>query len=146
MTQCVDGPVYGPNGFFRQIAGSIGSGGAVLDVASEYDTEDGGEIELEIKNLAAATAEVTVQNAYSGDATGRRLQPGDAFESEQSLGKFYGWYDVTVTVSGDPTFKYRLAGHVETREDSFSDPALGGLVTLNAEAKPGNETVTKTVA
>ena len=47
-----------------------------------------------------------------------------------SLDQFYGWYDLIVTVAGDPTFKYRLAGHVETGEDSFSDPALGGLVTL----------------
>jgi hypothetical protein len=32
--------------------------------------------------------------------------------------------------ASDPTFNYRLAGHVETGKDSFSDPALGGLVTL----------------
>ena len=44
--------------------------------------------------------------------------------------EFHGWYDLIVTVAGDPTFKYRLAGHVETGQDSFSDPALGGLVTL----------------
>jgi phospholipase C len=47
-----------------------------------------------------------------------------------SLNQFHGWYDLIVTVTGDPTFKYRLAGHVETGKDSFSDPALGGLVTL----------------
>jgi phospholipase C len=35
-----------------------------------------------------------------------------------------------VTVDVDPTFGYRLAGHVETGRDSFSDPALGGLVAL----------------
>jgi len=29
-----------------------------------------------------------------------------------------------VTVAGDPTFNYRLAGHVETGPDSISDPAL----------------------
>jgi phospholipase C len=39
-----------------------------------------------------------------------------------------------VTVAGDPTFEYRLAGHVETGKDSFSDPALGGLVSLKAAA------------
>ena len=52
------------------------------------------------------------------------------FEGELSLDQFYGWYDLIVTVAGDPTFQYRLAGHVETGKDSFSDPALGGLVTL----------------
>jgi hypothetical protein len=27
-------------------------------------------------------------------------------------------------------FKYQLAGHVEPGQDSFSDPAMGGLVNL----------------
>ena len=60
----------------------------------------------------------------------RLLQPWDNFEGDLSLEQFHGWYDLIVTVAGDPSFKYRLAGHVETGHDSFSDPALGGLVTL----------------
>jgi phospholipase C len=46
------------------------------------------------------------------------------------LSQFYGWYDLIITVAGDPNFNYRLAGHVETGADSISDPALGGLVNL----------------
>jgi phospholipase C len=46
------------------------------------------------------------------------------------LNALHGWYDLIVTVAEDPSFNYRLAGHVETGRDSFSDPALGGLVTL----------------
>ena len=53
-----------------------------------------------------------------------------ALEDENRLNRFYGWYDLVVKVSEDPTFECRLAGHVETGDDSFSDPALGGLVTL----------------
>jgi hypothetical protein len=41
-----------------------------------------------------------------------------------------GWYDLIVKVSGDASFRYQLAGHVETGKESISDPALGGLVTL----------------
>jgi phospholipase C len=52
------------------------------------------------------------------------------FQNVLSLQRFYGWYDLIITVAGDPTFKYRLAGHVETGAESISDPALGGLVTL----------------
>jgi phospholipase C len=37
-------------------------------------------------------------------------------------------WNLVVTVAEDSTFNYRLAGHVETGKDSFSDPALGGLV------------------
>jgi phospholipase C len=47
-----------------------------------------------------------------------------------SAEEFYGWYDLIVTVAGDPTFKYRLAGQLENGQGSFSDPALEGLVTL----------------
>jgi phospholipase C len=122
--------VYGPNGFVRYFDGSIGSGAAVLDVVSSYDTKNRGSIQWTIRNLAAVQAEVSVLDAYTGDSTQRSLQPQGTFAGELTLQKFYGWYDLIITVAGDPTFKYRLAGHVETGNDSISDPALGGLVTL----------------
>ena len=129
-TSSYDLSVYGPNGFVRFFKGSISSGAAVLDVSSEYDAEDRGSIEWEITNVAAKQAEVTVLNAYTGHSNTRLLQPKEMFEDELSLDQFHGWYDLIVTVAGDPTFQYRLAGHVETGKDSISDPALGGLVTL----------------
>jgi phospholipase C len=123
--------VYGPNGFVRYFSGSIGSGAAALDVVSSYDTDDRVSIEWKITNLAAHTAAVTVLDAYrERHEFERLLDPTERFEGEVSLEEFYGWYDLIITVEGDPTFKYRLAGHVETGKDSFSDPALGGLVTL----------------
>jgi hypothetical protein len=67
---------------------------------------------------------------FGAGKTGRRST--ETFEDEFSLDQFHGWYDLVVTVAGDATFKYRLAGHVETGKDSFSDPALGGLVSLKA--------------
>jgi phospholipase C len=39
-----------------------------------------------------------------------------------------GWYDLIITVDGDPHFEYGLAGHLEDGEDSISDPAMDGLV------------------
>ena len=122
--------VYGPNGFVRFFKGSTGSGAAVLDVGSEFDSEEGGSIELEITNLAGAQAAVTVLDAYTGKATTRNLELNGTLEYESEGEQFYGWYDLIITVAGDPTFQYRLAGHIETGKDSFSDPALGGLVTL----------------
>jgi len=139
--------VYGPNGFVRFFRGSVGPGVAAVDVRSRYGTEDSGSIKWKITNLAGTKAEVSVQDAYGGNVVSQLLQPQDTFEDELSLGQFHGWYDLVVTAAGDPTFNYRLAGHVETGEDSFSDPALGGLVTLKAEAKPVNEaSLTNTVA
>lgn len=123
--------VYGPNGFVRYFNGSIGSSAAALNVRSSNDSEDGGgSIRWRVSNVAASNAEVNVLDAYTGESTTQLLQRHEGFEGELSLGQFHGWYDLIVTVAGDPTFKYRLAGHVETGKDSFSDPALGGLVTL----------------
>jgi phospholipase C len=122
--------VYGPNGFVRFFNGSVGSGAAALDVDSDYGDGASGSIELKITNLRSTTAEVSVLDAYTGKTATRTLDHHETFQGEFSLEEFYGWYDLIVTVAGDATFKYRLAGHVETGKDSFSDPALGGLVTL----------------
>lgn len=130
FTSSYDLSVYGPNGFARFFKGSSGSGAAALNVVSRYDHEEGGTIKWTINNLATSPAEVTVLDAYSGNSTPRYLHPGETFEGELESGAFHGWYDLTVTVAGDSTFRYQLAGHVETGKDSFSDPALGGLVTL----------------
>jgi len=125
--------VYGPNGFVRYFNGSIGSSAAVLDVSSGYDSGgDCGSIKWSITNVAAKRAQVSVLDAYTGNLSSQVLQPNESFEDEVSLHQFYGWYDLIVTVEGDSTFEYRLAGHVETGKDSFSDPALGGLVTLKS--------------
>jgi phospholipase C len=123
--------VYGPNGFVRYFNGSIGSGAADLHVRSTYDTEGHfGGIRWRIHNVGNSQAEVNVLDAYTGHRFTRLLRPQEAYNHGLSLNQFYGWYDLIVTVVADSTFEYRLAGHVETGNDSFSDPALGGLVTL----------------
>lgn len=130
VSSSYDLSVYGPNGFVRYFKGSVGSAAAFLDVSSEYDRANCGSISLKITNLAGVQAEVTVLDAYTGKSDMRHLQSKEAFQEKLGLQQFYGWYDLIVTVTGDSTFKYRLAGHVETGKDSFSDPALGGLVSL----------------
>jgi phospholipase C len=132
FTSRYDLSVYGPNGFARFFKGGIGSGAAALNVVSTYDTKNRGSITSTISNVAGIGGEVTVLDAYTGNAVQQFLQSQKTFQSQLALQKFYGWYDLIITVAGDPNFKYRLAGHVETGDDSTSDPALGGLVTLKA--------------
>jgi phospholipase C len=67
---------------------------------------------------------------YCSGPTSQLLQPDKSLNDKLQLAPFNGWYDLIVTVAGDRSFQYRLAGHVETGSDSTSDPALGGLVTL----------------
>jgi phospholipase C len=122
--------VYGPNGFVRYFNGSIGPGAAALAVSSTYITAGSGSITWSVTNVATSPVLANVLDAYTGDFVQQILEPGESFENKVSLEQFYGWYDLIVTVAEDATFNYRLAGHVETGKDSFSDPALGGLVTL----------------
>jgi phospholipase C len=122
--------VYGPNGFVRYFNGSIGSAAAVLDVVSGYDTKAHGSLNWRITNFGATQVEVSVLDAYSGESIQRFLDSQGTFDGDLDLHKLYGWYDLIITVAGDPTFNYRLAGHVETGVDSISDPALGGMVKL----------------
>jgi len=124
--------VYGPNGFVRYFNGNIGPRAAYLDVRSTYRRALGGAIRLSITNLGSKPAQVTILNAYAGDRSSSFLRFNQTFEEWVSLSLFHGWYDFVVTVAGDPTFKYQLAGHVETGKESFSDPALGGLVELKS--------------
>jgi phospholipase C len=122
--------VYGPNGFVRFFNGRIGASAAVLLVVSAYNIGNLPSIGWKISNRGATVAGVNVLDAYTGNSTTRLLVPGETLFDQASLNQFQGWYDLIITAAGDPSFKYRLAGHVETGSDSISDPALGGLVTL----------------
>ena len=64
-------------------------------------------------------------NAYTGEAITQRLAGGGHFTRRWPLQASFGWYDVAITVDTDPGFRRRLAGHVESGEDSASDPAIG---------------------
>jgi len=123
--------VHGPNGFVRYFKGRTGSNAAALAVDSQVGKAGSGTIRWKVTNVGAVGADVSLKDAYTGDSVLRILGPGAAFGGQLSLDQFSGWYDLIVTVGGDPSFNYRLAGHVETGKDSTSDPAMGGLVTLS---------------
>jgi phospholipase C len=120
--------VYGANGYLRAFKGSVwGNGKAKLDVRSKYDTVHNG-IVLIIRNDGNARSEVEVTSAYSGQTFKQALSPGESLEKEWSLEQSSGWYDLTIEVQSDSSFKYQLAGHVETGRDSVTDPAIGQTV------------------
>jgi phospholipase C len=141
--------VYGPNGFTRYFKGRLGPGAAALDVRVSYGNRgegwagdgggwgDNGEchgsesaIGLRITNVAAAAGTLIVQDAYTGRQQVQKLSPGEIFQPSFPCDQFHGWYDLILKIAEDPAFEYRLAGHVETGQDSFTDPAIGGQVTL----------------
>ena len=122
--------VYGPNGFFCSFKGGVDahSGHASLDVRTEYETDDQGGIKLRLVNTGLNTVAISVRDAYTGEDVKALLAPREDFDKEWSLQEFFGWYDLIIRVDSDPSFEYRLAGHVETGRDSMSDPAIGGHV------------------
>ncbi len=119
--------VFGPNGFTRYFKGSIGKpGSANLKVTHVYDVTGIG-LTLTVKNLGAKPTEVTITDKYTGETVTQPLAAGQSLNRYWALKGLYGWYDLTVTVSTDPHYAQRLAGHVETGKDSATDPAIGGL-------------------
>jgi phospholipase C len=116
--------VYGPNGFFRRFAGGMTASSANLLVQSAYDTVNGG-ITVVVTNVGDELADVTIVDNYSGNMQQNGLAPGQSFPTVLSLAANSNWYDVSITVNADPSFIRHYAGHVETGEDSASDPLIG---------------------
>jgi len=116
--------VYGPNGFLRAFKGSItGRGKANLEIRSIYDARHSG-ITLYIQNRGEAVSKLSILDAYTGDTFAYTLAPGQSLEKSWSLEPSGGWYNFTVGVESDSSFKQQLAGHIETGNDSITDPAI----------------------
>jgi phospholipase C len=116
--------VYGPNGFMRAFAGSLSGSKANLKVETDYDCSGNG-LDLKIQNRTKAGVKVHVYDAYRRQTIVQFIGEGDQWRRHFPLAGSFGWYDLTVQVEGDGTFNHRVAGHVETGEESATDPALG---------------------
>ena len=119
--------VRGPNGFLRAFKGSVsGLGKANLDISSSYAGQGCG-LTLELQNRGGARrGKVSIFDAYTKKTRVLSFESCDTLTTFFSLDSSFGWYDLTIEVESDPTFRQQLAGHVETGSDSMSDPAFGG--------------------
>jgi phospholipase C len=123
--------VYGPNGFLRSFKGSTGSHNAAnVHVTSRY-REDRRGLTLDIVNRGSTT-QVSVLDVYTSEKTTHNLKAGETLTKTWSLEKSHNWYDLVVEVSSDSTFQRHIAGHVETGEDSITDPAIASTSTSQA--------------
>jgi phospholipase C len=68
---------------------------------------------------------VKVVSAYDNRTLVDVLPRGKGFEKRWPLKSSFGWYDLSITADGDPSFLQRVAGHLENDRDSISDPAFG---------------------
>jgi phospholipase C len=115
---------YGPNGFFRSFKGSLsGQNKANLQIIVLPEILLSA-LSLDIVNLAGES-QVSVTDVYTNNKTTHKLHPGQPLNQRFNLTKTSGWYDFIVEVDSDPTFQQRIAGHLETGQDSITDPAIG---------------------
>lgn len=127
-----DYSVFGPNGFLRSFAGGLGEDSANLAVYERYDGDSEG-IEVVIRNEGSNAVEASIVDAYSGKIYTHHLHPQNSLAFVAELHDSFGWYDLTVTVDSDPSFRWQLAGHVETGKPSVTDPAIGAVLPQAAE-------------
>ncbi|HEX3844685.1 MAG TPA: phospholipase C, phosphocholine-specific [Steroidobacteraceae bacterium] len=122
--------VYGPNGFVRKVSAD---GSAPLEVTAR--AEPHGNIRLRLRNVSdrALTAHVRDEAYGQGERT-IALEPGKTAEWPCELQASHHWYDLSVSTGHH---QWRLAGHVETGQESYSDPASGAPVLSLSDPGPG---------
>ncbi len=110
--------VLGPNGFHRRLTGrsdifsaSVKGGGAAPP-------------SLRLENLTSTPQSIArTDRAYGASPDVIMLAGGEARTIRLDLMDSHGWYDWQFTAGGQA---WRMAGHVENGEASYSDPAAGG--------------------
>jgi phospholipase C len=108
--------VHGPNGFYREFAGE----GPDISAAPVGD-----RLELAITNSSPVVVQLTLTSAYDAQQSQVTLWPWSTATVTAPSAFGTRWYDVSVTSAAEPLYLRRLAGHVETRQPSVSDPSLG---------------------
>ena len=87
-----------------------------------------GPLRSRLANPGPRSVRVTVRDGYGSRPRTLAVGAGQTVTERWVLARSRGWYDLLVTVAGDPHFQRRYAGHVETGEDTVTDPLMGGLV------------------
>lgn len=120
--------VHGPNGFYRSFSGNPSS--PTIQIRTEYERSGAqltGNVKVHLRNLGDRPSTAHIEdNSYKTGAVTKTIHPGHEESAVLFLKKNYSWYDFTVKLDGSESIA-RFAGHVETREISFSDPLMGGV-------------------
>ncbi len=120
--------VLGPNGYHRTFVGNL-SQAIQTDTLPEIRVcveECQANLYLKVRNDAAKTAKLVVKaNAYLANKSWNIETSSTEQEISWDMSEFGGWYDFTVTIDGDSSYKRRFAGRIETGKDSISDPYMG---------------------
>ncbi|MFO1476449.1 MAG: phospholipase C, phosphocholine-specific [Verrucomicrobiota bacterium] len=120
---------YGPNGFQRRFAGNINADCGAVEVTSSFDDRG---LTLALRNSTASAVGFILTNSYvNGASWTENVAAGSTGTvTVPALVDNNGWYDVTVTLTGNAAFLRRLAGHIETVTPSMAAAVSGGNTVL----------------
>ncbi|MGH3645812.1 MAG: phospholipase domain-containing protein [Micromonosporaceae bacterium] len=107
---------YGPNGFSRRLTGDLNAPGVTAEVTAAITTDEAGMVWLTFANTGTSAVTFTVKpNAYRGDGPWSYTVPAGGTVKDYWHAGWYGnrWYDLTATVSSDPSFSRRFRGYIE---------------------------------
>jgi phospholipase C len=113
----------GPNGFHREFHGDANN--PMLEISLTPAPPDGAALSLVNRDPARAMDVLIEDLSYGRSPRQVTLDANANTVVSLELAKSHCWYDFQVTVAGQPSFRNRYSGHVETGRDSFSDPFMG---------------------
>lgn len=130
--------VYGPNGFYREYAGTKDHDKVEFKTRLETGRSNKltGNVLVDIAgNSASKEYKITLNdNAYGAENQSLKVtrkaggsKKGNVITVASS--KSSNWYDFSIIVDGEPDFIIRHAGHVETGNISESDPYMGQMLS-----------------
>ncbi len=114
--------VHGPNGFFREIKGSLQDPAIEVSLPGAH-TEPKTHLHLHNKGASTLTVELS-DLSYGQPARSITVPAGREVRVLLDLTASHGWYDFRLQIPGAPDYLRRYAGHLETGRDSQSDPLL----------------------
>ncbi|WP_127359197.1 phosphocholine-specific phospholipase C [Actinacidiphila soli] len=118
--------VVGPNRFLRHFTGDVNAAGETVQVEAVYYQGGFGpkaKLALELTNSSTKAVTFTiVSNNYSEDRAKTYHVPahGRATHTTDPLASSNGWYDLSVTISGDNSWSRRYIGHLEDGMNSIT--------------------------
>jgi len=113
--------VYGPNGFYREFKGNHFD----PEVDISCDTYKG-TLRLMMKNNSQDTMEINVNdNVYGASPIKIKVEPNKVVSSFIDVAKSFGWYDVSLQMSGNEEFIQVFAGRIENGKPGKTDPGMG---------------------
>jgi phospholipase C len=119
VTGRYDLTVVGPNRFLRHFTGDVTAAGRTARVTATY----GPQLVLDLANEGGEPVTFTVVSnhyAHVPARTHRVPAHGSRTHVVDPVAASNGWYDLTVTVSGDPSWTRRYVGHIEDGRDSVT--------------------------